>query len=196
MAPERVHVIPVAGDALVPEELWWRFAGLFVTDARRFGAEAGAVNTSIGLVECEVMRRVGPHLEDLTALPRSNWVRKYLAETVLARRDGERFWPSADRIEECRQRGRAAADLVRRGGFDVVGDLAELEVPAELEARRTPQQVTDAEVADVSAETIAVMLRDLRRARRRADRQSEDTSGEPAPPPGPLQRVARALRRT
>ena len=200
VAPERVHVIPVGAEALRPEELWWRFAGLFVPDAKSLGADAGAANTSIGLVECEVMRRIGPHLEDLTALPRSNWVRKYLAETVLAQREGERFWPSADRVEECRERGRAAVELVSREGFDVVGDLADLEVPAELEARRTPQEVTDAEVADVSVEVVARLLRDLRRASRRAKRQTEDVpdaaSAEPAPASGPIQRVARALRRT
>lgn len=198
--PERVHVVPVAAERSDPEELWWRFAELFVADAQRFDTAAGEPNASIGLVECEVMRRVGPHLTDLTALPRSNWVRKYLAETLLAQRDGERFWPSAHRVEECRERGRAAVDLVRRQGFDVRGDLAELEVPSQLEDRRTPDQVTDAEIADVSTELVARLLRDVRRARRRSAQQPAD-----ATPPGPpaqaggggwRDRVARALRRT
>jgi hypothetical protein len=196
--PERVHVLPVAAEgAAGPEELWWRFADLFVTDARRFDTAAGETNASIGLVECEVMRRVGPHLTDLSALPRSNWVRKYLAETLLAQRDAERFWPSSDRVEECRERGRAAADLVRSQGYDVRGEHAELEVPAELEARRTPDQVTDAEVAEVSAELVARLLREVRRASRKAKKQRDAIPVEPRQEePGGLRRVARALRRT
>jgi hypothetical protein len=202
--PDRVHVVPVAAERSDPEELWWRFAELFVKDAQRFDTEAGEPNASIGLVECEVLRRVGPHLKDLTALPRSNWVRKYLAETLLAQGSGERFWPSADRIEECRERGRAAVDLVRRQGFDVRGDLFELEVPAELEARRSPDEVSDAEIADVSAELIARLLRDVRRGHRRAQQAPQPTSpeAEPPEPPAPAAgggwraRVSRALRRT
>ncbi len=201
VAPERVHVIPVAGDALVPEELWWTVRrALRRPTPRRFGAEAGAVNPSIGLVECraDAPRRTapgGPHRR----CPGRTGCASTSAETVLARRDGERFWPSADRVEECRRagpsRGRPGSVAA---GFDVVGDLAELAGPG-----RARGSAHAGARSPTRRSRTCPPRRDRRDVARPPPREAESRQAvrgrppaTPAPPPGPLQRVARALRRT
>lgn len=187
---DRVHVLPVpTGDA--PRELLWqRFAGLFVPDPDAYAPGPEATNVSVGLVECETLRRVGPHLAELTALPRSVWVRSYLAETVLAGDARERFWPGPERIEECRARADRAVEQIGNGGFDVVGDLDDLVVPDQLPVRRTPEDVSEQEVADRAAEVVATLLTDLRArtrearaAGRRVRRLQERLSQPEARPP-------------
>ena len=79
-----------------------------------------------------------------------------------APRKGERYWPAPDRIEEARARGKAAVAYIAEQGFDVIGDLDSLLVPDTLPERRTPESVTDAEVAAVAVELAARMLHDVR----------------------------------
>ena len=52
--------------------------------------------------------------------------------------------------------------LVRDRGYDVVGDLESLRVPADLPERRHPSSVTDAEVADVALDLAARLMTDLK----------------------------------
>jgi len=165
--PERVHVVPVASSGQ-DASLWVRFAGLLAADPPPYPDGGNASNASIGLVECEALRQVGAHLRDLASLPRSTWVRRYLAETVLARRPAERFWPGPDRIAECRERGERVLAQVREAGYDVVGDLSHLAVPAQLPPRRSPADVDPSEVAAVATELVAELVRDLAAERRRA----------------------------
>jgi hypothetical protein len=178
---ERVHVLAVSSESTRQGALWRRFASLFSQDLAAFDTDEHRANKSIGLVESEVMRRVGAHLEDLTALPRSRWLRGYLAETVLAERPVERFWPSPRRIEECRARGARAVEAIRDAGFDVDGNLADLLVPEELAERRTPSDVSEEEVAAVEAEVLARLLRDLRKTTRRQHRREQEIDQEPDP---------------
>jgi hypothetical protein len=87
-------------------------------------------------------------------------------------RSGEKFWPLPDQITEARRRGERAHAALLAGGYDVVGDADALLVPDELEERRTPDTVTDAEVAEVAVELVATLLHDVRERSR------------PAPGPG------------
>jgi hypothetical protein len=91
-------------------------------------------------------------------------------------RQGERFLPTEDRIDEARRRGRDAVDYIADAGFDVIGDLESLLVPDRIEERRTPESVTDSEVAEVAVELVGRMLhdvRDLRHERRHLRRELE-----------------------
>ena len=98
-------------------------------------------------------------------------------------RGGERFWPSPARVEEIRQRGRAAVEHVRARGFDVIGDLDSLLVPDQLAARRLPDSVTDAEVAQVAVELVATMLGDVRDLRHERRRLQAELDVQPVPVP-------------
>lgn len=164
---ERVHVLPLPKQGTPPELLWQRFAGLIGVDPDGYDLSQNTPNTSMGVVEAEVLRRVTPHLPEISSgFDRSKWVRTYLAAERLVPRGGEKFWPNEDRVEECRERGRAMVAMIRENGFDVIGDLDSLLVPEDLPKRRTPESVTDAEVAAVATELVGVLLQDLRRLSR------------------------------
>ena len=189
---ERVHVLPLPKPGSPPELLWQRFARLIGVDPEGYDLSQNHPNTSMGVVEAEVLRRVTPHLPEITAgRDRSAWVRTYLAEERLVPRKGEKFWPNEDRIEECRERGRAMVAMIRVNGFDVIGELENLLVPDDLPVRRTPESVTDAEIAAVATELVGVLLQDLRRQSRRPPGKRH--GGKAAIAPG-VSRARRVVR--
>jgi hypothetical protein len=184
--PEHVHVLPLPGPDAPRRLIWDRFAGLVGVDPDSFDLSQSFPNESMGVVEAETLRRMNAHLGDFnSAIDRGTYIRTFLADERLVPRGGDRFWPAADRIEECRVRGRDAVEYIAGQGFDVMGDLDSLLVPEEIPTRRTPESVTDTEVAQVAVELAARLLhdvRDLRHERRRlrhalADSRSHEDPG-------------------
>lgn len=166
---ERIHVLPV-DTAAEPGELWQRFCEVLELDAAAFPAPPDVVNPSLGVVEVELLRRVTPHLTDfLSASDRGRWVRGYLAEGGVLPESGERFRVGREAYESHHLgRAQAAVDLLAEGGFDVRGDVSLLE-PRPLPQRRHPSEVTDAELVESAAQTIAAMLEDVRTISRERD---------------------------
>jgi hypothetical protein len=161
--PERVHVITPPPAEAPRDELWNRFCAVLGVDPSVAGSSERFPNASMGVVEAETLRRVNEQLEGFDrAFDKGVWIRSFLADERLVPRNGERFWPGADQQEDCRRRGRESVALVRRQGYDVVGDLESLLVPDELPARRHPSSVTDAEVAEVAVALVARLLGDLK----------------------------------
>ena len=132
----------------------------------------------MGVAEAETLRRMNAHLTDFnSAIDRGTYIRTFLADERLVPRKGDPFWPAPDRIEEARSAARRAVAYIAEQGFDVIGDLDSLLVPDELAERRTPDSVTDDEVADVAVELAARMLhdvRDLRHERRDLRQELEE----------------------
>jgi hypothetical protein len=182
--PERVHVLPLPGAGAPKRLIWDRFATLMGIDPDSVDLTQSFPNASMGVAEAETLRRINEHLGDFSsAIDRGTYIRSFLADERLVPRKGDPFWPAAERIEECRARGRDAVDYIGAQGFDVVGELESLLVPEELPERRTPDTVSDSEVAQVAVELVARMLhdvRDLRHERRQlrrdlaASRERED----------------------
>ena len=174
---DRVHVLPLPGPDAPRREIWDRFAALVGVDADSVDLGASFPNTSMGVVEAETLRRMNAHLGDFnSAIDRGTYIRSFVADERLVPRNGERYWPGPEQIEEARSRGKAAVAYIAEQGFDVIGDLDSLLVPDELPDRRTPDSVTDSEVAEVAVELAARMLhdvRDLRHDRRKLRRELE-----------------------
>ncbi len=171
---ERVHVLPLPGPDAPRETIWDRFATLAGIDPGSVDLGESFPNTSMGVAEAETLRRINHHLGDFnSAIDRGTYIRTFLADERLVPRRGERYWPAPERIEDARERGKAAVAYIAEQGFDVIGDLGSLLVPDTLPDRRTPESVTDAEVAEVAVELAARMLHDVRdlRHERRALRQ-------------------------
>jgi hypothetical protein len=76
--------------------------------------------------------------------------------------------------------------MLRDEGFDVVGDLALLE-PADLSGLRHPSDVSDAELVDAAAQTIANMLADVRSLTRERNQLVDELRGRQG---GPRLRVS------
>lgn len=161
--PAHVHVLPLPRRDAPRREIWDRFAELVGIDPHSVDVGQSFPNASMGVVEAETLRRINAHLADFsTAIDRGSYIRTFLADERLVPRKGEPFWPAPDRIEEARVRGRDAVAYIEEQGFDVIGELPALLVPDQLPERRTPDSVTDAEVAQVAVELAARMLHDVR----------------------------------
>ena len=159
---ERTHVLPLDRSA-DREEIWRRFAGVVGIDPTRVDVSGSFPNESMGVVEAELLRRVNGHLGEFrSAFDRGVWIRTFLADERLVTRRGERFWPYPDQVADCRARGERAVALLAERDVDLVGDPGWLLVPETLEQRRTPDTVSDTEVADAAAEVIAGLLGDVR----------------------------------
>lgn len=183
--PERVHVLTSAsGDER--SELWRKLCSVVGIDPSVADASGAFPNESMGVVEAETLRRLNQQLRGFDAArDRGVWIRTFLADERLVPRGGEKFWPGDDQVADCRRRGAAAVALVRQRGFDVVGDLDDLLVPADLPPRRHPSSVTDAEVAEVAVALAAQLLGDVR-----------DRSHQPERPPRTRWRLSRDRGRT
>ena len=170
LPPERVHLLPLPGSEAPKREIWDRFARLVGVDADSVDLGSTFANTSMGVVEAETLRRMNAHLDGFSsAIDRGTFIRTFIADERLVPRGGDRFWPSEDRIAEVRERGNRAVEYIAGAGFDVIGELEALRVPAELPERRVPESVTEAEVAEVAVWLAARLLydvRDLRHERR------------------------------
>jgi hypothetical protein len=165
LRPEHVHVLPLHRGG-PREAIWQTFAGVLGVDPAAYDTGQSFPNESMGVVEAETLRRVNEHLGSFErAFDRGVYIRTFLADERLVPRNGERYWPEPDQVEECRRRGRRAVAFVVEHGFDVRGDLDDLLVPDEVEPRRSVTSVTDAEVADVAVQLVARLLEDVRELR-------------------------------
>jgi hypothetical protein len=191
---ERLHLVVSPGAGMPREELWRRFAGVIGLDPDVVPHEAEFTNQTMGVVEAETLRRLNPHLRAFrSAYDRGRWIRKFLADERLVTRGGERYWPGDDQVADARERGERAVERIRAASYDVVGDVEELLVPAELPPRRHPSSVTDAEVAEVAVSLVARLMEDVRD---RTPRGGTDERGMSHSAGGSrIRRLARRARR-
>ena len=159
---DRIHVLPMAAGRGDPSELWVRFLSVLSVDGSGLVIPESAVNSTLGLVETEVLRRVNRHLDDFrSAADRGNWIRGYLADPRILGTSKERFRPGEAKLADLRERGERARQLLRDEGYDVVGDPDLLE-PRDVSDLRHPSEVTEAELLESATRAIAVLLGDVR----------------------------------
>jgi len=128
LGPERVHLVTVPPPGAAPTLLWERFASVVGLEPADYDAEVPRTNVSLGLAEAELVRQVNAALGD-----RLDWpdfaavVKGGLAERLLAARgDTDRAQVPTEQRAWFDQTAEQMVDDVRKGGYDVVGDLEEL----------------------------------------------------------------------
>jgi len=180
---ENIHVLPVVTGARAGD-LWERFLDVIGLETDGLPAPEEARNRSLGLVEVELLRRVNARLKGFTSAgDRGHWIRGYLGQGHVIPRSKERFRPSAATMQNLRDRSERSVEMLRDGGYDVRGDLDSLVGEPPSPTLRHPDDVTDAELLDAAAETIAAMLADVRSlTRERNDLQQELERGRIALP--------------
>ncbi len=165
--PERIHVL-ILDPAAPRDDIWRRFAGVVGFDPVSCDLSQSFPNVSMGVAEAETLRRINGHLVDFNkALDKGVYLRTFLADERLVPRGGDRFWPEADQVVDCRRRGAAQVAYLAKHPFAIDGDPRALLVPDVLPERRVPSSVTDAEVAEVATALAATLLGDIRELRRR-----------------------------
>ncbi len=161
LPPERVHVVTVPSEQGSSSVLWRRFASAVGIDPGSCEIMTARSNTSMGLVEAELLRqvneRIGGRLEDVRE--RARWIRDLLANRVLVRRTGEAFSVSAEEAHRLRHRSLAAVEALSQAGYHVVGSLDDLIPPSDAATSlRAAADVTEGELLAVAVDAIADLL--------------------------------------
>jgi hypothetical protein len=170
--PERVHV--VVNPTSAPRSwLWEATAGVFGVDVAGLDVDVDTANTSLGLAEVEVVRRVqGLVPPDEAGLELTRIAKGWFAPLVVqADRRSEGFANPPWVAGWAREEGARTAALLTDRGYDVRGDLADL-APAgeEPTGLRQADEVTPDEVAEVALAALARLLVHEKHQRARIER--------------------------
>lgn len=173
---ERLHLV-VHGRPGSPRNLLWdRVSGLLGVDPSILTPVSRA-NESLGITHVELLRRVHGALDtEGGAVELGRLSKSYLTRQILVPAGrSDSFVLPADAHAWAVERGTAMVQQLRDRGHDVIGDLDDLVPDAEPPTGRTPDQVSEAEVADLASLALArVLERELasRRSRQRLRRQN------------------------
>lgn len=184
LAAENIHIVTVPPQSADPTALWSRFAATLGLEPAAYDVDVPRKNVSLGPIESELLRRVhAVHDRRFTDPHRHQWTRRLLATEILGRRSG----PGLRLPDEAESWVKAAAAQtiasLSAAGYDVVGDLADLEWRGPDADARSTDSVTAAEVDRLSERTIGRL-------------QEELMQREPATPPpsvGPTEGAAGIL---
>ncbi|NPC95900.1 hypothetical protein [Nocardioides sp. zg-DK7169] len=173
---ERVHVVTVPPAGADAGTLWTRFATLLGLDPAAFDTTVSRSNSSLGLEQAELLRRVNAELGDRVPLPGPypQLAKNVLAHRLLAGRPGTRLVLDAEADAFARQRSVEIVADLRTLGYDVVGDLDEL-VPPPAEAPSSGPTPSDADLAAEGVAAIAGLLDEMAR-RLAAQRRAEEVA--------------------
>lgn len=178
LPPERLHVVTVPPSGADPSTLWDRFAGLIGVDPSAFDTALERSNSSLGVEQAELLRRVNVELGDRLPLPGPYplVVKNVLAHRVLEGRDGTRLTLGPEDQQFAADAARGITERLVAMGADVVGDLAELVPTGGPGGTAAPDDAyavpSDATLLAESVATIAdllVVLNERRAAVQRAD---------------------------
>ncbi|MCW2798290.1 hypothetical protein [Nocardioides sp.] len=162
--PERTHLITVPPPGGPRGALWKRWCETLDIDDSRFDLAVSYPNESLGAPQAALLRQVKPHLSGplVDGPTRHRWVRRYFGHEVLVPQGGPRFAARAVYAAELHQRSQQAIEAIRSGGYDVVGDLADLAAESPAQDGPHPDDVSPEEMLDVATRAIEQMIRDMR----------------------------------
>lgn len=171
LAPEQLHVVTVPEPGRPPSLLWERFSSLLGLDPARFSLDQARANESLGPDQVELLRRVNAALGD--RLPRpgpyAEIVKGYLAHRVLVEQPTRKLGLDGDDLRYAVEHSTRIAGELRGRGVHVVGDLEELEPPAEPTGSPAREVPTEAEVLGSAVEVIVTVLERVLEQRERRE---------------------------
>ncbi len=187
---DRVQVVTVPPAGAPRPLLWQRWCEAVNLDDTGFDLEVSHPNESLGAPQAALMLDLKPYLtgELLDGPVRHRWVRKYFGHEILVPQNGPKFGPRAEHAAQLSQLSRKAARVLRRRGYPVVGDLADLVPPADAVLLPNPGDVTDREKLDVALRAIDRLIHDVRDL-------TQEAQAEPRPAPNRGRRLTRLSRR-
>jgi hypothetical protein len=156
--PERVHIVTVPRAPADEDELWRRFAAATRLTHLDLELTFAHSNESLGLVEAELLRRVNERVRPPIEGNREQavWLRDTLAHGILAELGREPIGLTDEQFADASARATDAIKALADSGYDLQGDLADLE--ASRPDARTPSEATDAELLDAAVESIVRLL--------------------------------------
>ena len=156
---DRIHVVTVPPSGNDPELLLRRYCDVLGVDAGALDRQVARSNESLRHVNAEVLRRVNDKLaRDFRRRDVYGDIgKRFFAVRILGRDGGRRIQVPRSLEEWCRAVSASHIEFIKSSGFDVVGDLSDLE-PADSSFSDEPTKAKESEVADAATEAIALML--------------------------------------
>lgn len=156
----RVHVVTVPPAGSSSTLLLERFCSLLEVDPESLDRDTHRANTSLGITQAELLRRVNLALGDRLPHPRAGYGpmgKRFLGESILATQRGTppRLPPAM--TDWCDRTADEWRKVIAAGGFHVVGDLDDL-LPSPEAFVDTLADVTADDLVDSAASALADIL--------------------------------------
>jgi len=130
IGPEHCHVVTCPPPGAEPTLLWSRMAHVLGVDGVAVEMPPKEVNTSLGAVQIEVLRRLNRRVtRQGNERTYGDVVKRLYAGTILRGQAGEKLRLPATHTERVHELATAWVDQLTERGFQISGDLADL-VPA------------------------------------------------------------------
>lgn len=145
---ERIHVVTVPPRGAPTDLLVSRLGSVIGFEPAWLTQPAGWGNPAVGLLGTELLRRLNPALSELNQRQRDRVLKQVLARVLAKGVETVPLGVTGDELEWARERAAAMIAAVRAGGYDVVGELTDLDpqpVPG-----RSAQDVGDDELLDAA----------------------------------------------
>ncbi len=154
---ERVTIVTVPPPGADRDELWRRFARATDLPDLPYAPGEATANSSLGVAEAEVLRRLNPLLADVLDWPEYDaLVKRRLAEMILGPLDSHGRLTLPEPWQAPAQEIAAShIAYLRSSGVRVVGDLDDLEPQSAPGETVQPDDLTDADVLDAALRGLA-----------------------------------------
>jgi len=161
LPPANVHVIITPPAGAPAGELWRRFATVLGIDADAADTARARQNTSLGTAETEFLRRLNQALPDEVPDWFYMWnVKEGLAHQALAATPAQRarLVLPVDREPWAKEQAQALASALSGGGYDIIGDIAELTPRPATNWSLQPANQPAEDVLDVAVNAAAALV--------------------------------------
>jgi hypothetical protein len=157
---ERVHIVTVPSGTVDPDVLLGRFCAVVGVDHRRLPDVAVRDNSSLGVVQAELLRRVNVALGDRLPRPRAGYAQVakwYLAARVLQLQSSRSPLMPAASASWCREVADGWITAITEGGYHLVGELSDL-VPVDEHFTTDDIEVPADQIATAAVDALAQVL--------------------------------------
>jgi len=179
VGPSRMHVVTLPPPGSAPSTLLERFCSLLDVDPDRMVPEEKRVNTSLGRVQAELLRRVNGELPE-ELLPRQIYGgvgKRFFAAQVLAAQEARPIRVPAEFRGWCNEVAERQIKALDAAGYAVTGQLADLRCPDEAFAD-DDDQPSHRDVEETAVKALAQILELRAEAVRRRQEQTRGTAGQ------------------
>lgn len=191
---EQVHLVTVPPRGQDPGVLWDRFVSVLGVGEIDLPPLRRPMNVSLGLAEAEVIR----HLNHVTSEDRWRFYNKHvkhrIAQGVFAgTTKTDRLALPDSMLEWVRNRTKEVQDYILAGGYHVVGDLADLDIPEHVAGDARSAVPEPERLAEAWRGAAEYLVREL--ADRSASRKPAGPRRPPAAAPEPDSRLVAGAKR-
>lgn len=162
-----VHLITIPPNSANKDLLWQRFASVIGVDPDSYDLNHARPNESLSAESARFLQLIGPGLRSAISTEGASWripyrwIRNYVAHELLVPLRGSKIRLRDDDYKVVKGQAQSSINELRKPGYTVVGDLAELN-PAPLDQDAVyPDDVSEKELRDITTVVIPSMLKRL-----------------------------------